>query len=247
MVLMLRHFPIAASLIFDALKRPRPIIEPYAFWLRYMAGFNRPCRDLTEADVSFMDVSGARLAVEKQLAQMRKTRFLTKYTGWSRIGLMDAAFPGALFLNVIRDGRAVAWSLLHMPWWLGWRGPQQWRWGLLSRENQEIWERSGNSFFVLAGLQWKILMENLRSAAERLGQRYLEVRYEDLVDSPVEVVSQALNWAGLSPDMGFLEKVKSAERFDANKKWRNEVGPVQRSLFESLLGSDLERFGYLIE
>ena len=118
-VCSLKRIPLLGHSAFRVLRRPRALIEPYAFWQRYMPGFNRPCRDLTADDQCLMNVTGVRKAISEQIAEMRKPRFMAKYTGWSRIGLMQQVFPGARFINVIRDGRAVAWSLLNVPWWLG--------------------------------------------------------------------------------------------------------------------------------
>ena len=64
-------------------------------------------------------------------------------TGWPRAGFLHAVFPDARYVNVIRDGRAVANSWLQMDWWLGYRGPEHWHFGPLSDEHREVWERSG--------------------------------------------------------------------------------------------------------
>ncbi len=243
-IIRLRKVPLLGDPVFRILRKPRALVEPYAFWQRFMPGFNRPCRDLTADDLYLMNVSGVRKAISEQIAEMKKPRFMGKYTGWSRIGLMEQVFPGARFINVIRDGRAVAWSLLNVPWWLGWRGPEKWRWGNLEEEDRDIWERSGKSFFVLAGLQWKILMENLREKGASIGDRYLEIRYEDLVASPMEVISQMLQWADLSIDPKFIDEVKRLSKYDANQKWKEQVDDVQKRAFDSLLGPALDRFGY---
>ena len=61
--------------------------------------------------------------------------YLHKLTGWPRAGFLHAVFPDARFVNVVRDGRAVANSWLQMDWWLGYRGPEHWHFGPLSPEH----------------------------------------------------------------------------------------------------------------
>jgi len=177
---------------------------------------------------------------------MGRERFLTKYTGWSRIRFIDAIAPDALYVNVVRDGRAVAASLLNVYFWHGWGGPDQWRWGPLSPEDQELWDRSDRSFFVLAGLQWKRLMENYAEQCPAIGNRYFELRYEDLVSAPRETLTRLLQWAGLREEEKFFRRLAAREWRDSNVKWRTELPSVEQRRFEELLGPTLERFGYTV-
>ncbi len=57
--------------------------------------------------------------------------YLHKFTGWPRASFLYAVFPESRFVHVVRDGRAVANSWLQMPWWLGYRGPENWHFGRL--------------------------------------------------------------------------------------------------------------------
>src|SRR5207253_1711106 len=98
-----------------------------------------------------------------------------------------------------RDGRAVANSWLQMPWWLGYRGPSHWHFGPLSPERHELWERSGRSFAVLAGLAWLQLVGAFEAAEADVGDKgWLQVRYEDLVHSPDEPLAEILEFLGLA-------------------------------------------------
>jgi len=88
-----------------------------------------PFRDLTEEDVTpWMRRRFERFYSERAVAQ-KKPFFLHKYTGWPRALFLNAIFPRAKFVHVIRDGRAVASSLLQMPWWRGYLEPSEWRFG----------------------------------------------------------------------------------------------------------------------
>ena len=73
--------------------------------------------------------SGSARFFEERAAAQGTPVFLHKFTGWPRAGLVHAVLPEARFLHVVRDGRAVANSLLQMPWWHGFGGPEAWTFG----------------------------------------------------------------------------------------------------------------------
>jgi Sulfotransferase family len=129
--------------------------------------------------------------------------FLHKFTGWPRVGLLDAVLPGARYVHVVRDGRAVANSWLQMPWWRGNRGPDHWHFGPLPDKLARTWEESGRSFVVLAGLAWRLLMDAHDEARGLVpASHWLELRYEDVLRDP-RVAFEAI--------LGFLDLPWNAE------------------------------------
>jgi hypothetical protein len=226
-----------------ALSPRRPVQEPYAFWRMFTAGFSRSCRDLDERDIDAATAGRIVAAVSSQLEQTRKPRLLSKYTGWSRIRFVDRIFPDARYINVMRDGRDTAWSLLQQEFWDGWRGPTQWRWGDLEPADLELWKRTDRSFYVLAGLQWKILTENISSVGRQIGNRYLEIRYERLVSDFASTMDEVLSFAGLPRPDTFMNSLDGITLRNANGKWR-EAARKDIAHFEEHLGPALARFGY---
>ena len=101
---------------------------------------------------------------DSRMAAQGKPSFMHHLTGWPRTGLLRAAYPDAKFVHVVRDGRSVANSWLQMGWWDGYRGPDNWYLGPLSRADQTEWEDSDRSFVVLAGIGWRILMNAMDEA-----------------------------------------------------------------------------------
>ena len=67
-------------------------------------------------------------AVRAHLRWHGKPRFLNKHTGFPRCEFFLEIFPDARFIHVMRDGRAVANSLLNVPWWDG-TIENSWWWG----------------------------------------------------------------------------------------------------------------------
>ena len=115
--------------------------EGYTFWDAHFRGFSAPCRDLTAGDVSDATKESVRAALGELVTSKRK-RLLVKITGWPRIGALQEIFPDAKFIHIVRDGYSVANSFLQVPWWWGWRGPQNWRFGLLPADEQAVWEEA---------------------------------------------------------------------------------------------------------
>jgi hypothetical protein len=87
--------------------------EHYVFWERNFSGFRTPFRDLVADDLTVETAARLRRAFRPALTA-RRDRLLLKVTGWPRIGFLHEVFPEARFVHVVRDGRAVANSLLHV-------------------------------------------------------------------------------------------------------------------------------------
>ena len=141
--------------------------ESYRFWDRYAYGFSEPCRDLVRSDVSARVKKQLRQGLRRP-ADPERHRLLLKITGWSRLGYLNEVFEDARFIHMMRDGRAVASSLLHVNFWRGLvraagvaggaavaGGP-----GALG-ELRSLFHRAGR-------LEWRIQMRAMDAAREQL-------------------------------------------------------------------------------
>jgi len=220
--------------------------ENYGFWYTHAYGFAEPGRDLLGSDVTPRVKKQVHAAIEPMLTPKR-SRMLVKLTGWSRIGFLDEIFEDAKFIHIVRDGRAVASSLLHInAWqWRGWYGPYSWRYGPLSAEDHAAWEASNRSFAVLAGLQWRIHTRAIEAARQALDpKRFLEVRYEALCEQPLETCLRVLEFAELQRDAGFERHVKRTPMKDMTARWRVDLSAEQQARLTDVLREDLQRYGY---
>jgi len=219
-------------------------VEAYPFWERYCPGFTEPCRDLRQEDVT----PGSKKAVRKVMAQIltrKRQRLLIKITGWPRIGFLKEIFPDAKFIHVYRDGRAVVNSLLNVFFWSGWRGPANWRWGELTPAQREKWERYDRSFVALAAIEWEILMTAHQEAGARIpADDLMEIRYEDLCQSPLEWTRQAIEFAGLEWSPGFAATVRNFSLKNTNYKWQEELTEVQQKVLNECLSDTLKKYNY---
>lgn len=219
--------------------------EAYRFWEQYAYGFTEPCRDLVRADLTPRTRKRTRRAIEAMLTPQRD-RFLAKITGWPRIGFLDALFDDAKFVHIVRDGRAVANSLLHVDFWRGWYGPQGWRAGLLTPEDEAAWLRYDRSFVALAGIEWRIQMRAIEAARRALDPRkYLEIRYEEFCQRPLDTYRQVLDFAELPSTPAFEQEIGRTSLRDTSGRWRDELSPEQQGILDELLRPDLERCGYV--
>ena len=169
--------------------------------------------------------SGGRVLISKRIANNQRIPFLA------------AAFPAARFLHLIRDGRAVAYSLTRVDWWedgvVWWYGdtPRRWR------------ERGGDPW-ELAASHW---VRELASIGEGLGavapERQLELRYEELVGDPVAVLRRVAGFAGLADDPGWVAELGRLRYPNKNEAWRERLAPDARDRVEAIQREELLRLG----
>lgn len=158
-----------------------------------------------------------------------------------RVPWLEAAFPGARYIHLVRDGRAVAYSLLRVNWWaehtLYWAGktPRQMVVG-------------GADELELAARNWVEEMASIESGLKQLGpDRVLQMRYEDLLANPRAEVQRALEFIGVSfaadPAFGaLLEGLKLQPR---QEPWSSRWTPQETERVLRLQGETLARWGYV--
>jgi hypothetical protein len=206
-----------------------------------------PVRDLTEDDASPWLAKRFRDFVHERANTQRKPVFLHKFTGWPRVRFLHKVFPEAKFINVYRDGRAVANSLVQVDWWSGFAGPDSWRWGAIPDALREAWEKSGGSFVALAGIEWILLMDAYEAARSHIpDEAWLDVRYEDAIQTPEPVFSRIFEFAGLTEPSGFSTELQR-HRINPGRAtaYRDDLTPRELDLLDGILGETLQRYGYV--
>jgi hypothetical protein len=148
------------------------------------------------------------------------TRFLAKYPRLSlRMGWLDAAFPGARFIHLVRDWRAVVNSTLNRRThrdqrsgkWYGMRIPG-WR------DMADVpWE-------IVAGRQYRVATRAIEEYAPACGDRFLTIRYTQLCGDPVATLHTVVDHCELSWTEDFQAGIRSDLR-SANYKWRERLDP----------------------
>ena len=226
--------------------------EAYGLWNSCFPGFARPFRDLVADDVTPYVRRRFRAAVAGIMKYQGKARFIAEYSGWSRIAFLRSIFPGARFIHIVRDGRAVANSLMNTDWWAGWEGVYKWRWGVPDSDLLERLRQYDFSFLALAAAQWKILVRNICEKGGQLPtEDFIVVRYEDLVAAPHREAQRCLDFCDIEPGPRFANLVDKTRIVDANTEtyrippWRENLTHHQIEMLRDLIGEELGWFGYL--
>jgi hypothetical protein len=147
-------------------------------------------------------------------------------------------FPDAKFVHLIRDGRDVALSYLGMPRFDGRILHAAWRW--------RDWVTAG-----------------VRSGSGLGAERYIEVRYEELVEQPETELRRLCTYLGMEFDERMLSFYLDADvrlqappemvPFHRNtlmpshrsaRDWRVQMTPPDVEVFEAVAGELLEQLGY---
>lgn len=205
-----------------------------------------PERDLLVDDATPWLADRTRRFFERRVRAQGLPAFVHKLTGWPRAGFLDRVFPDARFVHVVRDGRAVANSFVQMPWWRGYEGPDAWGWGPLPPEDRAAWEAAGRSYPVLAGLEWKLLIDAFdRAAADLPADRWLEVHYEEFIADPRSVMAGVLAFLDLDWDERF-ERGFARYTFDEGRTqaYLRDLGGADVAALDRVLGPTLSRYGY---
>ncbi len=202
-------------------------------------------RDLVAADAVPWLAERFRAFFDSRAAAQSAPLFLHKFTGWPRARFVDRVLPGSRYVHIVRDGRAVAASWLQTDWWRGHLGPEGWHFGPLPPDYDKEWEASGRSFVLLAGLAWKLLLDAFDEARREIGpERWLEVRYEDVLADPRARMAEMLEFLGL-PWTAAFESGFRAFRFDTARAgaWRAALGDEASAELDASLADHLARHG----
>lgn len=219
--------------------------ECYPFWNTIFHGFSAPIRDLARNDVTEKNRKDF-ISVFENLKYKGKERHIMKTTGWSRIGFLKEIFPDAKFIHVVRDGRAVSNSLLNISFWRGYQGPDHWRWGTLKPEYNNMWLNYDQSFVALAGLQWNIILDSVNNAKESINMSdFLEIKYEEFCDNPVEIFKEVMNFSELTWSPKFERDISSYKLKSNNFKWKSDLSLEQQNILMDVTQKYLQHYRYI--
>jgi hypothetical protein len=156
-----------------------------------------------------------------------------------RIPLLHQIFPGARFVVLVRDGRAVADSLSRVDWWdrsfVWWYGgtPERWR-----AEGKDPWEMCARNWVEeLAAIEG-----GLRSVPET---QVIRLRYEDLVAEPASGFQRVADLVGLPDDAAWRASLAALPISDMNDGWRSRLEPSVVERITGIQRRDLDRHGYV--
>jgi len=224
------------------------LFVPAAFNLEFLAGaYDIPLVELERmrtaatSQGAFIDAFAARVLKDSGKERWaEKTPQNIQHLEW-----IAPRFPRAAFVHIIRDGRDVVCSMRRHP---------DWRW--VDGKWQKV--------LVERPLEWyarRWLDDTAAGMAWRDDERYVELRYEDLVADPVTVLRAVCDGVGVASDPSWLEAALAptgaadagqTERPDYEGpvseasvgRWRADLSADERREVERLCGPRLRELGY---
>jgi hypothetical protein len=198
--------------------------EADMFWMRYFRDYYNY---MTENDYSEEMAAYFRKKVLQVQNLWRRPRFVNKNLQNSfRVRLLNSIFPDAKFIHIVRDGRAVAFSILNKKK-DGATSPI-----LLVRFKDILGEnyQPKRSELYNYGLAWQEYVRRAREASTVAQNRYYEVRYEKLVTEPYKELRNIIDFCELDWYSVFEQKIPPTQNM--NEKWKQKASKEQRTDLE---------------
>ena len=226
---------------------PHPV-EVYNIWEMY-CGKKFLFNYLIEVEATEREISDLRGVIKKTLYYQKKKRFVAKYTGPSRITYINSIFPDAYFVHIIRDPKAVVSSLMKVGFWRKNDGglSRPW-WDANSKMILNQINNYENDAISLAAIQWKIVIENaIRESQKICKERYIEIKYENFLNSPRDTINNILKFTGLKISRNV------DNYFSSIFKYKNTRGKYKKNLthdellrIQNITGDIAKNYGYNI-
>ncbi len=171
----------------------------------------------------------------------RSEVLLTKRTANNRrVPILRQIFPDAKYIHLVRDGRAVAYSLLRVAWWgehvLYWAG---------KTPKQMI--AAGFNPLELAARNWVEEMQSLEQGIALIqSSQLLEVRYDELLYDPYGQLHRILDFMEVTTqkDTAFWDIVESLHLAPKLEAWIRSWKEVELDVVHSLQGDTLRRWRF---
>ncbi|MBY0375507.1 MAG: sulfotransferase, partial [Bryobacteraceae bacterium] len=137
--------------------------------------------------------------------------------------MLGSVFPDGKYIHIVRDGRDVALSVFRESW-----GPKN---------------------VTTAALEWVHTIELTRAFSTTLAPgQFLELRYEDLLQSPEREFARLMSFLALDDDRRLLPAIvrqANGELLRGNfNKWKTAMSPRDVARFDSLAGYLLTHYRY---
>jgi glycosyltransferase involved in cell wall biosynthesis len=190
-------------------------------------------------------------------------------------------YPQAKVIHVVRDGRDVAISLMHHFWNLSkdihqggiydlW--PEELSRRDAYRKDPDAFLHSGESIFAEERLRQIATRWNRRTSkasregAELFGENFLQLKYEDLLNTPGETMKPVFDLLGARADEEVIHHCVQKNRFEQAAgrprgseesasffrkgvagDWRAQFTPQDRKVYEQVAGQTLLEMGYSLD
>ena len=151
----------------------------------------------------------------------------------------NVVFLVARSIHLVRDGREVAHSLSRVEWW-----NEHVLW--CDGHSPAQMEQAGEDRLRICARNWACEMKELHAGLSGISQeRVLEVRYEQLIASPVEQLGTILRFPGLSVSADYQDAIESLQLAYWPGAWSVGWTPEQLECVVHEEQSLLSEYGYV--
>ena len=200
------------SYINQVLFRP---IERYDFWetitgprIDFSRGF------LLNEKATEEERLRMRMHFAKMVKYQHRKRLAFKLTGPARMEYLLSVFPGAQFVQIVRDPVATVRSWLEISW-SNQMTDQLWWDGAYTEEEKEKAKEFANEPALFVAFQYKKLMETTAYEINKLKPDVYTGSYEDFVKDPRQFIADMMQHLGLAPSANvekFMQKISVQNR-----------------------------------
>lgn len=170
-----------------------------------------------------------------------KRVFATKLTGPPRINYLKSIADEAIFINVVRDPRAVVASLINVGFWIK-KGNEPFWEDCFSKEHYKIWESYDKSPIAKAALECLAIYE--QTQAEKAGANVLTVKYEDFAEDPLKVLENIYDFTNLKKGESYKEYLHSRPVINMNKKYKTRLTEADIKIIENICSAYMDEYNY---
>ena len=233
-----KKFPLSVlkTRLFQIVRRNQMPTEGHRIWRKFVRSEDH---SLGREHATAESKHYFRQLVAAQMQMHRKRRFVSKYPRNAlRIPFLDEIFPDALFVHLVRDGRAVARSLIEAREFSDSRDVY---WGSCAPGWQKLLDVEP---LEAVALQWRMNVDyTLQSAQFLPPERYLEIHYEDFTADTVATLQRVARFCELEWPPGLPERLAKGIE-DRNYKWREAFSAAEIARVTALQKDLLEKLGY---
>lgn len=119
-------------------------------------------------------------------------------------------------------------------------------WGPRFEDSEELFEKY--SLIELCGIQWKRCVEAvLKSSSELKLERFIQVKYEDVISDPVKEFNKIFHFLALSSNEQLDNKIKQYTKPGSIGRWKKELSQDEIEPLMGQIKKSLELLGYINE
>jgi len=221
---------------------PKPA-EAYQTW-EYLLG--KKFRDTFLKDISPIvnEINRVKHYVGKLFIWQNKKRFATKLTGPPRIMFLSKIFSDAIFIDIVRDPRAVIASLINVDF-MKRKGLDKPYWkDSLTENHKKILDKYNKSPIALAALEWCSVCEQTAIEKRTSGPRYLKIKYEDFIENPNKILNKIYSFVNLRLFWKSTEYINKIQYKNMNYKYLNRLTKQEIKIIEDICYEQMIELGY---